>query len=457
VPQLTLLAFSDVHGSLEPLKTLVRDVEIKKLNFDAVVIAGDLGNPAEPENLQNILNELESLGKKVYIVRGNWDIGSDFSEDSGFLVDLDSKGPVKLGDYWLVGHGLNFTPYPEVDGNVILVTHYPPFGILDKGFKGVGGKGAHTGLVEINYLIEKYKPLVHIFGHAHTYGGIDYLLNDVLYVNVARLDRLTRSGALVGNYALITLEGRSATVKWIYFNGLWRTCPKCGRRVFLPVHWRICRKCISKEELVSEKLTGMSREYTLKVSIKKGNHNIHFLRNLNINVPITTMRSRSVLKDFVKTLLIKQLDSALTSRHDQVLRLSTRDVLEVYGGRKDEVTEFSSLDDLLLGGYVLVKDPLRSLMKTLSKGADYAVVWGLDYINPQGSILRRTEYIVVDEEDYEKNKEDFNALTAQGFTLVLVCAREGGSAATAESSGAQYGNPRLRQNQFPIRGTNNDG
>lgn len=52
----------------------------------------------------------------------------------------------------------------EVD---ILVTHEPPFGILDQTNKGV-----HAGSPALLRLVEVMKPRVHIFGHIHEGHGI---------------------------------------------------------------------------------------------------------------------------------------------------------------------------------------------------------------------------------------------------------------------------------------------
>lgn len=44
----------------------------------------------------------------------------------------------------------------------LLLTHGPPFGILD-----TNRKGEHSGSKALLNLVERVKPKVHIFGHIH--------------------------------------------------------------------------------------------------------------------------------------------------------------------------------------------------------------------------------------------------------------------------------------------------
>lgn len=74
----------------------------------------------------------------------------------------------------------------------ILVTHEPPYGILDqvapevllwatKSF-GESAKEGHIGSSALRRLVEKYKPLTHLFGHVHEGKGI--LRDGTIFVNV---------------------------------------------------------------------------------------------------------------------------------------------------------------------------------------------------------------------------------------------------------------------------------
>jgi len=62
----------------------------------------------------------------------------------------------------------------------VLVTHGPPFGILDVS----GLSGEHVGCEELRAAVERVGPRVHIFGHIHHgYGVMDY--NGTRFVNAS--------------------------------------------------------------------------------------------------------------------------------------------------------------------------------------------------------------------------------------------------------------------------------
>ena len=69
------------------------------------------------------------------------------------------------------------------DGLDVLITHGPPFGVLDQVEPG----GAHLGCEELLKAVEEKKPKVHIFGHIH--GGAGTFNNGVTrFVNAAYLN-----------------------------------------------------------------------------------------------------------------------------------------------------------------------------------------------------------------------------------------------------------------------------
>ena len=66
------------------------------------------------------------------------------------------------------------------DDTDILITHGPPFGILDK----APGAEYHTGCKQLLEAVRRIKPMLHIFGHAH--GGYGtFNTPDTLFVNAA--------------------------------------------------------------------------------------------------------------------------------------------------------------------------------------------------------------------------------------------------------------------------------
>jgi Icc-related predicted phosphoesterase len=86
--------------------------------------------------------------------------------------------------YWAFGYNDNFNTniYDNLDsqepGSIdILVTHEPPYGVLDCWSSNLGSKR----LLEV---VQKLKPSVHIFGHVHSAHGTQKT-GDCLFVNAA--------------------------------------------------------------------------------------------------------------------------------------------------------------------------------------------------------------------------------------------------------------------------------
>lgn len=67
-------------------------------------------------------------------------------------------------------------------GTHVLITHGPPYGILD----GTPGTTQHQGCRELLDAVQRIKPLVHIFGHVHAGYGIHERAG-TLFVNAALL------------------------------------------------------------------------------------------------------------------------------------------------------------------------------------------------------------------------------------------------------------------------------
>ena len=175
------LCFSDLHGKVDIARSFVRDVKRRGLEFDVIIAAGDINNPQRPRAFIEIMQMLAGFGKPVLYVKGNWDVNLPKHEVPG-VVDLEKASPFRIKGYTIVGHGRSMRQFPlNRDEKVILVTHYPPFSIMDKGKKlEAPQQTLHSGLIEINYLVDRYNPIVHLFGPSHTYGGIEWRLSNVV-------------------------------------------------------------------------------------------------------------------------------------------------------------------------------------------------------------------------------------------------------------------------------------
>jgi Icc-related predicted phosphoesterase/uncharacterized protein YprB with RNaseH-like and TPR domain len=99
---------------------------------------------------------------------------------------------------------------------VVVVSHPPPFGILDEGirFAGLAEDGHHTGSKALRGFVEA-DPAVRlvICGHCHSHGGLNERLGEALVVNVASHD----GESSVGRMALINFDDSSVVppVDWL--------------------------------------------------------------------------------------------------------------------------------------------------------------------------------------------------------------------------------------------------
>jgi Icc-related predicted phosphoesterase len=155
---------------------------------DIPIHAGDATSKGKKEQLAKAGREMLSLGYRWNIfVPGNHD--RLFYEDPaaalkympGIMVLLDETIEVMglriYGTSWLrFKHGkfpFEIENLKEVFGKIptntdILVTHQPPFHIMDKNWAG-----EHLGSDSLREIItERVKPKLHVFGHTHARYGI---------------------------------------------------------------------------------------------------------------------------------------------------------------------------------------------------------------------------------------------------------------------------------------------
>lgn len=161
-----LLFVSDLHGSDEALNA------IKRADYGALVIAGDI-------QYADYAREVAKL-KNVYFVPGNMDTEQVLDAMKG--KNIHGK-TVKIGKIKIAGFGFApFGPFHtpgeiseesiaeglsklEIDSDTVLVTHAPPYGILDESDDG------HAGSKSIRNFVLAKKPFMHVFGHIHEASG----------------------------------------------------------------------------------------------------------------------------------------------------------------------------------------------------------------------------------------------------------------------------------------------
>jgi Icc-related predicted phosphoesterase len=127
-----------------------------------------------PENAKNLLKHgmyLEDAGIDIYGVKF-W--GSPWQpEFFGWAFNLP-RGQ-KLADVW--------SKIP--DDTDVLITHSPPYGILDV----VNGK--HVGCNDLARALKRIRPRLHVFGHIHQGYGVEER-SGTIYVNAALRDEQYR-------------------------------------------------------------------------------------------------------------------------------------------------------------------------------------------------------------------------------------------------------------------------
>lgn len=187
---------SDLHGEYPELD-----------GGDLLIVAGDLtamDTELQMHKAYNWMNDQKY--KKVVFIAGNHDRNIDYIAGGGESV-------IYLQDSYTEFEGLKIwgAPWTPTFGNWyfmrrrgeeikkkwdlipddidILVTHGPPYGILDKvTISSRGDQYKHAGCEELRTCVERIQPRLHVFGHIHAGYGRMFLKctpRDVLCVNAS--------------------------------------------------------------------------------------------------------------------------------------------------------------------------------------------------------------------------------------------------------------------------------
>jgi Icc-related predicted phosphoesterase len=187
-----IIALSDVHDEWDR-------IAIPGTEFDVLVLAGDLHDD-RPSELLHARQVIRALPHHVKIaVFGNHDTAGierpDLYPMCRVLVDelLEVDGLIFYGAPWdspSSRFGWEFRiPGGERDGDDrmdVLVTHEPPYRIRDWG-KGGSKYGVRLGNRDLLMAVERAKPRLHIYGHAHSGFG-HQKIGETVFVNVAICD-----------------------------------------------------------------------------------------------------------------------------------------------------------------------------------------------------------------------------------------------------------------------------
>ena len=172
-----IVQISDTHGKHHLLKNLPEG--------DVIVHCGDFSDNGTEEEVLDFLNWFIELPypHKIFVTGNHdlclWDADDieDLPENVHFLQD---KGVTIEGVHFF---GIAYNHKPDIIPTTcnVLVTHEPPFGILD------GTMGMNWGSSKILEEVLRIKPRLHLFGHAHNDSGL-LESNDTIYSNASLLD-----------------------------------------------------------------------------------------------------------------------------------------------------------------------------------------------------------------------------------------------------------------------------
>ena len=208
-----ILVVSDIHSN-----NLVFAKILEKENFDAIFVCGDVTD-FRGEDVISFERVVKDYDVPCFVVHGNCDDGLAIKllESSEALIFLHGRS-VKFDDFTVHGvGGSNKTPFYtpseyseeyiesvlkslKVEGNDILLTHCPPYGILDKTYEGV-----HAGSTAIAAHVKKFRFV--FCGHIHEAKGVEKVKNVVL---------VNPGSAASGNYALVDLSSERVLLKNVY-------------------------------------------------------------------------------------------------------------------------------------------------------------------------------------------------------------------------------------------------
>lgn len=175
---MTILHISDTHGLHGRFEAMPP--------ADVLVHSGDFTDNGTEAEVLDFLNWFIALDypHKIFVVGNHdlclWDAEGieDLPANVHFLQDhgvtIDGVKFFGLG----YNHPENLIPKSDLD---VLVTHEPPLEILDF------SSGVHWGNLPLRNCVEKVKPRLHIFGHAHeSYGITNH--DGTIFSNASLLD-----------------------------------------------------------------------------------------------------------------------------------------------------------------------------------------------------------------------------------------------------------------------------
>lgn len=179
---------------------------------DVLVFCGDMCN-AIGYSLSDCIKNVRDMDvwfgeqsfEKVICIAGNHDEVFEKSiiskmSNAIYLEDTsyEYKGVKFFGSPWTLPFFGSFsadesrlkTIYDKIDSVDVLITHGPPYSILDE------VRGKYTGSRYLLDLVNRVKPKVHAFGHIHNQYGIKKI-NDTTFINCSTAGLLKKEAFVI--------------------------------------------------------------------------------------------------------------------------------------------------------------------------------------------------------------------------------------------------------------------
>lgn len=186
------LLFSDVHSSQGACRRLV---ELSR-DVDVVIGAGDFG--VMRRRIDTTVDYLKEIDRPAIVVPGNAESAEELRDACRAWPSahvLHGNGVEVNGvAFYGLGGGVPVTPFgawsydfPEDEAadllrgcpdNAVLVTHSPPYGVLD-----TNSSGRRCGSTAIRDTVQRAQPRLTVCGHIHDCGGRDDVLDGLPVVN----------------------------------------------------------------------------------------------------------------------------------------------------------------------------------------------------------------------------------------------------------------------------------
>lgn len=201
-------ALVKAENEFRSVSNIFRDIHSINKDFCGVFGNADLKRHREKvkieKNINLVHNRIMNIDSNLQII--------GYSGRVLYLFEKDNDDENAFGEDQIYNDLERI--FDGTTGKTILITHTPPYGILDKvdeeyiqyarGTYGERAKDGHIGSVGLKKIVDKYDPFLHIFGHVHEGKGV-VKTADTVFINVGSLGESSE-------FVEIGIEGRNVSV-----------------------------------------------------------------------------------------------------------------------------------------------------------------------------------------------------------------------------------------------------